>query len=94
MSDFNNFFTPLKPFWFVITCSTLDEVDLLVDMVGALAMELPGLFQSAHMGQFTQDGENGQNVAFFYFFEAPLWPNGLIFSTFLNCSEEILTGAF
>ena len=23
------------------------------DMVGALAMELPGLFQSAHMGQFT-----------------------------------------
>ena len=47
------------------------EVEV-VDMVGALAMELPGLFQSAHMGQFTQDGENGQNVAFFSFFGALL----------------------
>ena len=28
------------------------------------------------------------------FFGALLWPNGLIFSTFPNCSEEILTGAF
>ena len=41
------------------------------------------------MGQFPQDGENGQNMAFFIFL-ALLWPNVLIFSTFLNCSEEIL----
>ena len=41
------------------------------------------------MGQFPQDGENGQNVAFFL-----LWPNVLTFSTFLNCSEQILPGAF
>ena len=35
------------------------------------------------MGQFPQDGENGQNVAFFYFsFGALLWPNGLIFQLF------------
>ena len=39
------------------------------------------------MGQFPLDGENGQNVAFFL---ALLWRNGLIFSTFLNCSEDIL----
>ena len=44
----------------------------------------------AYMGQFLQDGENGQNVAFFWDL---LWPKGLIL-TFLNCSEEILTGAF
>ena len=30
----------------------------------------------------------------FYFFGALLWPNCLIFSSFLNCSEEIFTGAF
>ena len=30
----------------------------------------------SHMGQIPQDGENGQNVAFSYFFEAQLWPNG------------------
>ena len=42
-----------------------------------------------HRGQIPRDGENGQNVAFFYyFFEAVLWPNDLISSTFLNCSEE------
>ena len=29
-----------------------------------------------------------------HFFGALLWPNGLIFSTFLNCSEEILPGRF
>ena len=40
---------------------------------------------------FLQDEENGQNVAFFYFFGALLWPNGLIFSTFLNCSEKKFT---
>ena len=31
------------------------------------------------MGPFPQDGENGQNVAFFL---ALLWPNGLIFQLF------------
>ena len=30
----------------------------------------------------------------FYFFGALLWPNALIFSSFLNCSEEILPMAF
>ena len=48
----------------------------------------------AHMGQFLQDRENGQNVAFFYFFGALLLPNGLIFSTFFNCFEEILPVRF
>ena len=46
-----------------------------------------------YMGQFTQDGENGQNVAFFYSFEALVQSKGLIFSTFLNCFEEILSSA-
>ena len=46
------------------------------------------------MVQFPQDGENGQNVGFFIFFGALLWPNGLTFLTFLNCSEEILLVAF
>ena len=44
-----------------------------------------------HMGQFLQDEENGQNVAFF-------WSSAVTkqfdFSTFLNCSEEILPGGF
>ena len=26
------------------------------------------VYKVAHMGQIPQDGENGQNVAFFYFF--------------------------
>ena len=45
------------------------------------------------MGHFPQDGENEQNVSFFSFFEASLWPNGLIFLSFLNCSEEIMSAA-
>ena len=46
------------------------------------------------MGQISQDGENGQNVAFSIVFGALLRPNGLIFLTVLNCSEEILAVAF
>ena len=42
------------------------------------------------MGQFPQDGENGQNVAFFYFFWSSAVTKRFGFSTFLNCSEEIL----
>ena len=42
-----------------------------------------------HMGHFPQDGENEQNVS--YFFEAFLRPNGLIFLSFLNFSEEIMS---
>ena len=34
------------------------------------------------MGHFPQDGENGRNVAFFYFLGALLWPNGFIFHIF------------
>ena len=43
-----------------------------------------------HMGHFPQDGENEQNLSDF-FFEASLWPNGMIFLSFLNCSEEIMS---
>ena len=47
------------------------------------------------MGQIPQDGENACFMSFFFiFFEALLWLNGLIFSTFLNCSEEILSVGF
>ena len=41
------------------------------------------------MGQIPQDGGNGQNVAFFHFFEALLGLTGWIFSTF-----EILSVRF
>ena len=40
------------------------------------------------MGQIPQDRENGQNVTFFYFFEALLWPNGLIFQLFSTVLER------
>ena len=42
------------------------------------------------MGQFLQDGENEQNLAFFEQIETLLWLNRLIFSSFLNFSEEIM----
>ena len=42
------------------------------------------------MGQIPQDGKNEENMFLFFSFEALLWPNGLIFSSFLNCSEDIL----
>ena len=45
-----------------------------------------------HMGQFPQDGENGQNVAFFW--SSAVTKRFDFFLTFLNCSEEILPGAF
>ena len=44
-----------------------------------------------HMGQIPQDGENGQNVAFFLFFWSSAVTKRLFFSTFVNCSEEILS---
>ena len=47
----------------------------------------------SHMGQIPQDGENEQYVALFLIFEALLWPNGWTFSSFINCSEEILSCA-
>ena len=45
------------------------------------------------MGQFLQDGENEQKMAFFLKkkIEALLWLNGLIFSSFLIFSEEIMS---
>ena len=44
----------------------------------------------AHTGHFPQDGETGQNVAFFFItFGALLLSNGLIF---LNCSEILPVG--
>ena len=46
--------------------------------------------KNAHMGQFLQDGENEQNLAFFEQIETLLWLNRLIFSSFLNFSEEIM----
>ena len=45
------------------------------------------------MGQFLQDGTNGQNVAFFHFWSSSVTKQ-FDFFTFLNCSEDILTGAF
>ena len=47
-----------------------------------------------HLGQIPQDVGNGQYVAFFKFFEALLWPNGLIFSIFLISSEVIVSVTF
>ena len=46
------------------------------------------------MGQFLQYGENGQNVAFSYSFWSSAVTKQFDFSTFLNRSEDILTGAF
>ena len=46
------------------------------------------LHLSHHMGQFIQDRENRQNMAFLNLTKR------FDFSTFLNCSKEILTGAF
>ena len=43
------------------------------------------------MGQFPQDGENSQNVAFFVFFEALLWPNRYFLLRFFNCSGPIMS---
>ena len=47
-----------------------------------------------HMGQIPQKGEMCKIRHIFLFFEALLWPNGLIFSSFLHCSEEILPVRF
>ena len=49
------------------------------------------LLRNTYMGSSAQDGENEQYLALFFFFGALLWPNGLIFWSFVNCSEEILT---
>ena len=47
-----------------------------------------------HMGQFPQDEENGQNVSFFKKKLSSVVTKRFDFSIFLNCSEEIFTGAF
>ena len=61
--------------------NVLDGLDWLSGTGVSTALEKsPGLLALAYMGQFPQDGENGQNVAFFLFFGALLWPNCLIFS--------------
>ena len=46
-----------------------------------------------HMGHFPQDGENEQNLSFFSFFEASLWPNGsqLFWRDYVRCSLKILS---
>ena len=51
-------------------------------------------FEVTHMGQFPQDEENGQKMAFLNFFWALVLPNGLNFSIFLNCTEDILPFTF
>ena len=48
----------------------------------------------AHMGQIPQDGENGQNVAFFHFFWSSAVTKRFDFLNFINCSEEISPGGF
>ena len=50
------------------------------------------LLLQIYMGQFLQDGEDEENLAFFFEkIEALLWLNVLIFSNFLNFSEEIMS---
>ena len=44
-----------------------------------------------YMGQIPHDGENGQNVAFFIFLKLCCDQMVIFFSTFVNCSEEILS---
>ena len=53
-----------------------------------------GHLKNKHMGQIPQDRENGQNVEFFKFLDAPLRPNGLILSIYLVCSEDFLSVTF
>ena len=60
----------------------------------SLEEEPGGHLNNKHMSQIPQEGENGRNVAFFNFFDAPLRPNSLIFSIFLDCSEEFLSITF
>ena len=40
---------------------------------------------------FPRTGKMGKICLIFFIFEASLWPNGLIFLSFLNCSEEIMS---
>ena len=42
---------------------------------------------------FPRAGKMSKMCPFFLFFEASLWQNGLIFLSFLNCSEEIMSVA-
>ena len=51
----------------------------------------PQAANTTHMGHFPQDG--WAKSVWIFFFEASLWPNGLIFLSFLNCSEEIMSVA-
>ena len=44
-----------------------------------------------HIGHFPQDGENEQNVAFFCFLKLYCDQTVWVFSSFLNCSEEIMS---
>ena len=74
----------LQGLYFAIVC----EIEYSIMQKGLLT-----LFAPAYMGQFLQDGKNDQTLSKKIFFAASLWPNGLTFSTFLNCSEEILSAA-
>ena len=40
---------------------------------------------------FPRTGKMSKICLIFFVFEASLWPNGLIFLSFLNCSEEIMS---
>ena len=58
---------------------------------------LDSLYQN-HLDTYGSDspgrGKWAKCGIFILFIEALLWPNGLILSSFLNCSEEILSFAF
>ena len=41
--------------------------------------------------RFPRTGKMSNMWHFFFIFDALLWPNGWIFSSFLNCSEEIMS---
>ena len=45
-----------------------------------------------HMGSFPQDGENEQNLSYFFSsLELYCGQTVIFFSSFLNCSEEIMS---
>ena len=52
------------------------------------------VWDELHMGQIPQDGENGQNVAFFIFLKLYCDQTVSFFLTFLNYSEGILIVTF
>ena len=66
---------------------TKSDIDNLLDSLHQNHLDTYGS-DSPGRGKWAKCG------IFILFIEALLWPNGLIFSSFPNCSEEILSFAF